>query len=363
MRLLFSCTPDIISNTQTNNSTSPVLASKSFSKILVIRRDNIGDLLCTTPLISVLREHYPHAHIAVLANSYNASVLANNPDIDTIYQYTKAKHSNKIKLSTWWREWQLYRKLKRARFDLILHANPTPHPRTGKLAKYLKAPQRIGVANGPNEGFNVIISPQEVSGKHHVEQVYSLLAPLGIDTPPGPMTLCIFPQEQQPSLEHPLVGIHISSRRPDNRWPLASFTKLIENLQAYRVRCALFWAYGEENDPRYPGDNHLAQQLIERFGKEIAPFPMATLDDLMTGLSQVDAIVTPDGGVLHIASALSKPVTALFGCTDSNVWGPWQVPHHTVHGHGQAKNISVDDVTNATLELLSTNYPEINKRI
>lgn len=324
----------------------------SFRKILVIRRDNIGDLLCTTPLISALRVRYQDAHIAVLANSYNASVLARNLDINKVYQYTKAKHSNKLKLHTWWHEWQLYRALRKARFDLIIHANPTPHPRTGKLAKYLKVPQRIGVANSPDEGFNVVISPQDVQGKHHVEQVYSLLKPLGITAQPGPMTLNIQTQHPHPSLKPPLVGIQISSRRPDNRWPVDSFIKLIENLQAKGVRCILFWAYGEKNDPRYPGDNHLAQQIMSRFNEDITPFPMETLEDLMSGLAQVDAIVTPDGGVLHIASALSKPVVALFGCTDSATWGPWQVPHHTLHGQGQAANIGVDEVTNATLQLL-----------
>ncbi|VAW88662.1 hypothetical protein MNBD_GAMMA16-1188 [hydrothermal vent metagenome] len=325
---------------------------EAFNNILVIRRDNIGDLLCTTPLISALRAGYQEAHIAVLANSYNAAVLANNPDINRVYQYTKAKHSSRVKLHTWWHEWRLFRALRKARFDLVIHGNPTPHPRTGKLAKYLKVPQRIGVANSADEGFNIAISPQDVHGIHHVEQVYSLLKPLGIVDVPGSMTLNIERQHSHLSLKRPLIGIHISSRRPDNRWPVESFIELIENLQVKGAHCVLFWAYGEKNDPRYPGDNHLAQQLIDRFTEDIAPYPMETLEDLMSGLAQVDVIVTPDGGVLHIASALSKPVVALFGCTDSATWGPWQVPHRTLHGQGRATNISVDDVTKATLQLL-----------
>ncbi len=329
------------------------MLAASFDKILVIRRDNIGDLLCTTPLISALRIRYQEAHIAVLANSYNASVLTNNPDVNKVYQYTKAKHSSKAKLHVWWHEWQVFRALRKARFDLVIHASPTAHPRTGKLAKYLKVPQRIGVAESPDEGFNVVIAPQEVPRGHHVEQVCSLLKPLGITDPPGPMTLNIETQHPHLSLKHPLVGIHISSRRPDNRWPVKSFIELIRNLQLKGAHCVLFWAYGEQEDPRYPGDNHLAQQIMSRFNEDITPLPMESLENLMSGLAQVDAIVTSDGGVLHIASALSKPVVALFGCTDSVTWGPWHVPHHTLQGHGQATNIGVDDVTKATLQLLA----------
>ena len=61
-------------------------------RILVIRRDNIGDLVCTTPLFSALRARYPQAHISALVTSYNAAVLAGNPHIDEVHSYTKLKH-------------------------------------------------------------------------------------------------------------------------------------------------------------------------------------------------------------------------------------------------------------------------------
>lgn len=48
---------------------------QSEPKILIIRRDNIGDLVCTTPLFSALRQHYPNAHLAARVNSYYAEVL------------------------------------------------------------------------------------------------------------------------------------------------------------------------------------------------------------------------------------------------------------------------------------------------
>ncbi|MFH0788176.1 MAG: hypothetical protein V2B13_11265, partial [Pseudomonadota bacterium] len=35
-------------------------------KILIIRNDNIGDVICTTPLIEVLRRLYPEAFLTIL---------------------------------------------------------------------------------------------------------------------------------------------------------------------------------------------------------------------------------------------------------------------------------------------------------
>ena len=56
-------------------------------KILVIRRDNIGDLVCTTPLFQALRKRFPDAYLCALVNSYNLAVLENNPDVDRVYAF------------------------------------------------------------------------------------------------------------------------------------------------------------------------------------------------------------------------------------------------------------------------------------
>ena len=57
-------------------------------RILVIRRDNIGDLACTTPLLDGLRRAQPCAWIGVLANTYNAEVLARNPAVDAVFGWS-----------------------------------------------------------------------------------------------------------------------------------------------------------------------------------------------------------------------------------------------------------------------------------
>lgn len=53
-------------------------------RILVIRIDGIGDLLCITPMLHSLRHLFPEACIDVLANLGPHGVLKNNPDIDSL---------------------------------------------------------------------------------------------------------------------------------------------------------------------------------------------------------------------------------------------------------------------------------------
>jgi hypothetical protein len=47
--------------------------------ILVIRRNCIGDRVCTTPLIGALRRRHPRAHIAALVNICNGRCSKGTP--------------------------------------------------------------------------------------------------------------------------------------------------------------------------------------------------------------------------------------------------------------------------------------------
>jgi ADP-heptose:LPS heptosyltransferase len=322
-------------------------------KLLLIRRDNIGDLVLTTPLLAALRAAWPGTFIAVLANAYNAPVLDGNPDVDAVYAYGKAKHGHAPRLLAWWRQWRLFRALRRERFDLVIHANPVPHARNGRLALTLDAPWRLGVREEQDESgaFNLALTPAQVQGRHHAERVLSLLAPLGLPSAPHPAR--VFPQAalRPPALRAPppgrLLGLHLSSRKPCNRWPLHHWRELIPALAARGWRCALFWSPGAADDPRHPGDDALARSLAGEFGSVLLPAPTARLEELIAGLDAVEALLCCDGGALHLAAALGKPLVALFGCTDAREWGPWQTPCRVLEGGGDAAAITPATVLHA----------------
>lgn len=324
-----------------------------FIKILVIRRDNIGDLLCTTPLLSALRRRYPAAHIAILANNYNAPVLDRNPDIDMVYAYTKAKHADSPRWISLWREWRLYRALRRERFDLVIHANPVPHPRTARLVRYLNIPYQIGVDDG-TRSYNLALMPEAIPPAHHVRQVYALLAPLGIKGEPGSLTLIPPAPAHRRAPDHaaPIVGIHLSTRKPCNRWPLDYYRRLIEELLGLGLEVALFWSPGSQRNRHHPGDDEMAQTLIGSFHRRIHAEPTTTLPSLIEGIAGVNLMICPDGGALHIAAALKIPTVALYGCTDSATWAPWGVDHETLRGGGAAQEITVTDVAVALQKLV-----------
>lgn len=313
--------------------------TKTAKSFLIIRRDNIGDLVCTTPLLRALREHFPDARICALVNSYNAPVLAHNPDVNEVYVYTKAKHRQKGQSLSqlYWARLKLFWTLRREHFGYALLAGQSQGTRLMRLAKFI-APRQI------------LVQPETANG-HEVERVFRILTPLGIDTPPPPLRVVpdvvratalrqrLFPQGTPP----PLIGLHISARKPSQRWPTDRFVELARNIhQLYGASFLLFWSPGSEANPLHPGDDEKAQLIMHALADlPILAYPTQQLEELITGLSLCDSVVCSDGGAMHLAAGLGKPVLCFFGKSDSARWHPWGVPHWVL----QKPSLDVADIS------------------
>jgi heptosyltransferase-3 len=236
------------------------------ARFLIIRRDNIGDLVCTTPLLHALRERFPDAHIAVLVNTYNAAVLDRNPDVDAVHVYLKAKHrgAGQSIAGVYWAKLKLLLKLRRAHYDYVILAGSVFQTHALKSARLANPRHIIGFVHDRNYrgaiDMPVWKDPQEIV--HEVEVVHRLLAPLGIERPPS--ALRVFPDAVKVATVRDglrkigldlgnLVGLHISARSLDRRWPPEKFAQLARMLHVrYGCSILLFWSPGSEDNPLHP---------------------------------------------------------------------------------------------------------------
>lgn len=292
----------------------------SHARILILRRDNIGDLVCTTPLIAALRAQLPQAWLGALVTTYNAEVLAGNPALDEVFVYEKLKHRSGSLLSHLRSRLGQLSRMRERRIDCVLV--PAPSPRALKLARSL------------NPG-RVLASPVAASPRQHeVDRVYELGRAMGLRGKPGPMYLQPNPQARAGLAARlgagPFTAIHISARRPAQRWPLERYAALAA-LMARESRVLLLWAPGGSDNPGHPGDDALAAEVL-RVARNpgVVPVPTADLRTLIAALSLVERVVCPDGGAMHLAAALGKPVVALFGDSPVDRWRPWSVPHRVL---------------------------------
>lgn len=321
--------------------------NKAPERILVIRRDNIGDLVCTTPLLSALRRHFPDAWLAALVNSYNAPVLQGNPDLDAVFVYRKFKHAGgESRWRVWWETLRLILRLRAMKIDVLIVATPAWTPSALKFARWIKPARVICFGQqGEDAGDRLAMRPAEVW--HETQAVMHLLTPLGINEAPGPAR--VFPEAARQALvalppgEGPLIGVHISARKPSQRWPAEAFAQLVRRLHDERgARFLLFWAPGSEDNKLHPGDDGKARALLAACRDlPLQPCPTVELPELIAGLACCDAIVCSDGGAMHLAAGLGKPILCFFGNSGAAHWRPWGVEHQLL----QPASLNVPDIS------------------
>jgi ADP-heptose:LPS heptosyltransferase len=124
-----------------------------------------------------------------------------------------------------------------------------------------------------------------------------------------------------------LVAIHISARQAIRRWPVQRYAALIKEL-GRSAAVMLLWSPGTADDPRHPGDDEAARNFPE--AGTLAKVATPDLATLIAALSLADRVICPDGGAMHVAAALGKPIVALWADSPVERWRPWQVPHRVV---------------------------------
>lgn len=298
-------------------------------RILVIRRDNIGDLVCTTPFLAALRHQLPAARIEVLTTRYTEAVLRGNPDVDMVYVYTKGKHRQPDQS---WIGWFFQRvalmwRLRSNCYDWVVLPG-AGQASAIKQARMVRAARLLVREDGP-----------EANHRHEAQRCCSLLAKMELqeELPEAKVVPEPYYRDQALALlkerfgesasAAPLVALHISARKPSQRWSAENFALLAQRLNERGARCLLLWSPGAQDDPLHPGDDEKAQAVLNAAGDvPILPMPTSRLEELIGALSICDTMICGDGGAMHLAAGLGKPIVALFGQSDVTRWRPWGVP-------------------------------------
>jgi hypothetical protein len=121
----------------------------------------------------------------------------------------------------------------------------------------------------------------------------------------------------------------------------------------------IFWSPGVSNNPMHPGDDEKAD-LLKGALKElpIQFIPTPNLESLIEALQTCGSMIMADGGAMHIAAALNRPIVALFGDSNAKRWHPWGVPFKIMQPNTQdVKDITTTQIINAWHHLMKSNHP------
>lgn len=291
----------------------------NINKILVIRVDGIGDLLNSTPAISLLRENYPAAEITVLAQPLNAPVLMGNPGVDRVLTFARDGEHRGLKARL-----RFYRALRRERFQLVvaMQTGMWPH-----LIAFLSgAPYRLGRYQ---KRFRSTLT-HAWHGKypkgetHEVDRNLELVRLICEGEGRRKLKFHLLPNEVADakaqltsygiSADTFLIGIHPGGSSFDKRWPEKQYAELADRLvQQYNATILLL---------RGPEEEALTYNIQQAMQFPAIVHAPETIRELGALLSCCNLVVCNDSGPMHLAAALDVPMVAVFGPTDHIAWHP-----------------------------------------
>jgi heptosyltransferase-3 len=286
----------------------------SVKRILLIKLRYLGDVVLSTPLLPLLRKHFPEAKMTFLVNPGTAGVLQGNPYLDEVWVLPR---------QSWWRQLCFIRRVREANFDTVIDL--TDGDRSAFLSWVTGAPVRLGYNRDRRwrGKFYSQVLPSAYGSMHMVEYHQQALAGLGINESVGEPKVYINSEVRQQDEEvfgdfspknQPIVLLHPTARYVFKAWPLERFAALADWLGRQGIRVALIGSQREI----------LIGQQIMNLTKH-KPFNImgsTSLSQLTALMKRSHLLIGNDGGPMHIAAAVGCPVLGLFGPTDPAVWGP-----------------------------------------
>lgn len=317
-------------------------APLSLQRILVVKLADFGDALLTTPALAALRRTYPDAVIDVLTTPGAAVVYRHSGLVDEVLTFQKGRYDRPARaLLRPAGPLALGRRLRGRRYDAVVFFHHLT-TRFGALKHALLAlatgaPVRAGLA-WPGAGRAWFLTHRALDvgfdRRHEVEHALAVVAAVGADGADEraeyiERRLVFVPDEKAEVAARVILSEAAANGRalkgrvaihpgcgpfsPARRWPAERFAAVAERLAESGWQVILV---GTDAD-----DTAAVRQAC---GAEVLDLTDLTdLPTLAALLRQVDLLIANDSGVMHLATAMSTPVLAIFGPSNPVAWGPW----------------------------------------
>jgi len=302
-------------------------------RMLVIRLDRLGDVMLSTPVLEALRQHVPHAFIAMMVRSACREVVEGNPSVNEVIAYDKEGAHRRVPATI-----RFARSLRRYEFDTALILHPTA--RSHWIPWLAGIPVRIGYRRkGAWLLTHRLPHRKQEGARHEAEYALQMLEIFGIQPQGLPRPVLAVAAKAARRIEALLAGcavesrdrlvaIHPSASCVSKRWMPDRFAQVADRLileQGIRV-CLV----AGPADVRYAeAVAHAMRQPVVNLAGQLGVAELAAL------LQRCRLLISNDSGPVHVAAAVGTPVVDIFGRNQRGLsprrWGPLGDGHVVLH--------------------------------
>jgi heptosyltransferase-1 len=289
-------------------------------KILILKPSSLGDVIQALPLLRLLKRHLPQSEIHWWLSSDLHSLLADDPDLADIIPFERRRWKSPAR---WPEMLASIHRMRRERYDWVIDLQCLA--RSGAFAWLANGAFTIGLDDRREgaAGFYDVMVPRPAGTRHAVDWYLAVLPALGVPNgsqftwlPERPGTNAAV-RAQWPVDGYRWLVINPGARWLNKRWPVESFTELVQRLARddSDVRFAILG--GKEDAPLGAAISLAAP------GRCLDLTARTTLPEMIEWIRLSELMITGDTGPMHAAAALGIPVVSIFGPTDPQATGPY----------------------------------------
>lgn len=306
---------------------------KNINSILITKFKHIGDVLMLTPMLSVLRERFENASITVVLNKGTEHVLVNNPCVDKIIVFDRdLKKKGFFKNIAG--QLSLLKDIRKTNPDMCIEL--TGGDRGAIIGFFSGAYIRLGYGKGKKGmlGRNLFFTslfPTDDNTLHAAQRDLKLLELIGIseDVKKYPLKLYVSEEDRKTaddifrqndiSEDDFVFFVHPVSRWFFKCWEDDKVAAVCDYMKE-KYNAVILFSGGslEQETEKIEGIINLCKnkdRIVDLSGK-------LSLEVLAAVLEKSSVFFGVDTALMHMASALAKPLVVLFGPTGAHNWKP-----------------------------------------
>ena len=296
----------------------------SITRLLVRAPNWLGDAVLALPAMAAVRRSFPRAELTVAASAPLAELYQQDTDVrpDHVLALPDGHRATVAALAA-------------GRFELgILFPNSF---RSAWQLRQARVPERWGFATSGRGLFLTRRSRSERAPRpqHHADYFRALVR--GLDLPsdeapprirPLPATaaqaaVLLTPRGSDAPTGGTIVGVAPGAAYGQaKQWPPDRMAALIARLVSDRGATCVVVGAAHDRDAARAIESWLRAQAPSTRSQVIDLVGRTSLGVLAGVLARCSAFVTNDSGAMHVASAVGRPVVAIFGPTDERVTHP-----------------------------------------
>lgn len=330
--------------------------------ILVVRLDNLGDVLMSTPAIQAIRQSSPQARITLLGSRSGAALARHVPAIDDVIAYDApwAKGASHGDLT----DRRLLTTLRRGHFDaaIIFSACTQSALPAALMCRLAGIPLRLAhCRENPHDLLSDWVPDRDECRegmRHEVARQLDLVRAVGFHTANERLVFRYAATDVLSmrrkftaaggDMNQPYIVVHPGATAASQRYPAERFGIAADGIRQ-DTGCQVVYSGGHDEQAL------VARAQAEMSAPSISLAGQLTLGEMAALIAGAEVAVCNSGGPAHMATALETPVVVLYALPSSQ-HTPWRARAHVLNHDGTQK-IQPDEVIEAALDLIDAPPP------